>query len=441
MAGETLKAQPQTAPRTATIIGGSIAGLTAGLALLRRGWDVHIFEATQENMANRGAGIIAHQVLFDTLELLGVPNGKSVGVPMRTRQTFARDGSIVATSDIPQMATSWGRIFQLLRQQFPSERYHAGTALVETSQTDKTVVSSFADGRKVTSDLLIAADGIRSTVRQFLEPDAIPQYVGYSAWRGIINERDLSGAEQQELLPNFTFCLPEGEQVLAYPIAGEAGEQEFNELHLGEQQHVDNNNGSDNNGGSGKDTSNSRRLNVVWYRPAASDTTLKEMLTDINGDNNGVSIAPDKIRASVVQAMLNDADQLLSPQHARLMHKLIQPFIQPIYDLTTQSMAHGNIAIIGDAAFTARPHIGVGITKAVEDAMALAHELENDDAVAGSLLRFNDSRCSAGRAWVDRSRELGAYLQAQLMSTAEREYALQHRTTEAIMRETANLDF
>ena len=102
-------------------------------------------------------------------------------------------------------------------------------------------------------------------------------------------------------------------------------------------------------------------------------------------------------------------------------------------------MAHGNIALVGDAAFTARPHIGVGITKAVEDSMALAESLENNFEPSKAIELFNKQRHYRNRAWVDQSRALGAYLQAQLASDLERQHALKNRTMEAIMRDTASI--
>ena len=104
-------------------------------------------------------------------------------------------------------------------------------------------------------------------------------------------------------------------------------------------------------------------------------------------------------------------------------------------------MAHGNIVILGDAAFTARPHVAVGITKAVEDALVLAEELDKNANIAASLLSFSDIRSRENREWIDRSRKLGAYLQTQLFSDAERRYAQQHRSKDAVLRETANLKY
>jgi len=397
--------------RRAIIIGGSIAGLTAGLALLQRGWNVDIFEATVGELEQRGAGIITHQSLFDILDKLNVTGREKLGVFIQTRKAFAKDGSVTDTLDLPQIATSWGRMYQVLKRAFPDHLYHQQKELRHFQQHNHIVDAYFTDGTHQTCDVLIAADGIRSTVRQQLEPESQPVYAGYMAWRGLIDEKDLTEQEQAELFPYFTFCLPEGEQVLSYPIAGFKHQTDVGQ----------------------------RRCNVVWYRPAAAESTLKELLTDSEGNNNGESIAPDKVRSSVVSRMQQDATLLLSPQHAGLMKKLAQPFIQPIYDLTTKTMVHDHIAVIGDAAFTARPHLGVGITKAADDAMALADALEQNTNIPDALQTFNEARYAASHAWVDRSRELGAYLQAQLLSDDERRFAQQHRTTQAVMRETATL--
>ena len=395
---------------TATIVGGSIAGLTTALALQQSGWDIQVFEATQGELQQRGAGIITQQALFDVLAQLGVSSKAQIGVPIQTRKTFAKNGNVIKTLDLPQIATSWGRIYQLLREHFPDSRYHQNKVFVKCQLNNDHVTALFADGTRTSSDLLIAADGIRSIVRQQLEPDAKPEYAGYVAWRGLIEEQDLSIQERRELFPYFTFCLPEGEQLITYPIAGKQ-----HQVDVGE-----------------------RRYNVVWYRPAAARSMLQELLTDIDGNNNGESIAPDKVRPAVIAKMRDDANRLLSPQHANLIHKLDQPFIQPVYDLTTSCMVHKRVAIVGDAAFTARPHLGVGITKAAEDALSLAKSLDAHTDQMTALKLFSSHRQAASRACVHRSRELGAYLQARLTSESERRFANLHRTSEAVMRETAN---
>ena len=66
---------------------------------------------------------------------------------------------------------------------------------------------------------------------------------------------------------------------------------------------------------------------------------------------------------------------MLAPQFNAMVALCEQPFLQPIYDLEVPRMAFGRVAILGDAAFVARPHVGAGVAKAAEDALALADAL------------------------------------------------------------------
>jgi len=123
------------------------------------------------------------------------------------------------------------------------------------------------------------------------------------------------------------------------------------------------------------------------------------------------------------------------------MDKCPQPFLQPIYDLAVDKMVHGRVVILGDAAFVARPHVGMGVTKAADDAMALAAALADGDVSARALEQFDRERVAVGRIVVDRARQLGAYMQAQIKTEAERQQAEIFRTPEAVMAETASSDF
>ena len=58
--------------RRALVIGGSMSGLLAALALTRRGWDVAVYERVAEPLAGRGAGIVAQPELKAALRALGL---------------------------------------------------------------------------------------------------------------------------------------------------------------------------------------------------------------------------------------------------------------------------------------------------------------------------------------------------------------------------------
>jgi 2-polyprenyl-6-methoxyphenol hydroxylase-like FAD-dependent oxidoreductase len=117
-----------------------------------------------------------------------------------------------------------------------------------------------------------------------------------------------------------------------------------------------------------------------------------------------------------------------------------QPFLQPIYDVDTPRMAVGRVAIMGDAAYLARPHVAAGVTKAAEDAMALADTLRGRDDVAAALCDFERVRLPANARIMARGRDLGACLQPGL-AVEQRPAAERHHTPQAVMSEIAVLDF
>jgi 2-polyprenyl-6-methoxyphenol hydroxylase-like FAD-dependent oxidoreductase len=104
-------------------------------------------------------------------------------------------------------------------------------------------------------------------------------------------------------------------------------------------------------------------------------------------------------------------------------------------------MAFGRSAILGDAAFVARPHVGAGVAKAAADAIALVAALETDASVAAALQAFEHARIGIGKRIIERARHLGAYMQASFRTEDERRFAERYRTPEAVMRETATMDF
>jgi 2-polyprenyl-6-methoxyphenol hydroxylase-like FAD-dependent oxidoreductase len=133
------------------------------------------------------------------------------------------------------------------------------------------------------------------------------------------------------------------------------------------------------------------------------------------------------------------AEQLVAPQFRAIARLMDEPVLQPIYDLETPRMAFGSVAIIGDAAFVARPHVGAGVSKACEDASALADAVASDD-VEPALTKFEAQRLPVGRRIIERARHLGAYLQAT-QTAEERARSERHGIPEAVMAETAVLDF
>ncbi len=389
-----------------------MSGLLTGLQLQRAGWDVDVYERVDSELSGRGAGIVAQYELIDRLKRLGLSTD-ALGVAITTRNILDRDGRVTIAYDCPQVATAWERVFRLLRDAFPPERYHRGRQLAGFTQDARAVTAHFSGGETITVDLLVGADGIRSTVRQQCAPHIVPLYAGYSAWRALIDERKWPADVHADLFEIMAFGLPPGEQFLIYPVAGA-----HDDLRPGH-----------------------RRTNLIWYRPAEEATKLQWLLTDESGHTHELSIPPPLIRREAIAEMHADAERLLAPQFRAVVRLLEEPLLQPIYDLASDAMAFGRVAVLGDAAFVARPHVGAGVSKASDDAAALAESLTaaGDDVEAG-LQRFEAARLAENHRIIQHARHLGAYLQAT-RNAEEQARAGRHSTDAAVIEETARLDF
>jgi 2-polyprenyl-6-methoxyphenol hydroxylase-like FAD-dependent oxidoreductase len=398
------------AKRRAIVVGGSMSGLFAGLLLRARGFEVDIYERVDSELSGRGAGIVAQPIVHDRLRGLGI-NTADLGVDMTARKVLDAAGQIVCEVECPQTLTAWERLYRLLRDAFPPAHYHRGVGLKGFQQSSRSVTAHWSDGTSGEADLLIGADGIRSTVRMQLLPELAPLYAGYVAWRALLPEQAIPPAIHGELFEFMTFCLPPGEQFLGYPVAGPD-----NDLRPGH-----------------------RRYNVVWYRPAEERTELQQLLTDETGVAHSISIPPPLIRRAAIAEMRAAAERLVAPQFRVVARLMDEPVLQPIYDLETPGMAFGRVAIIGDAAFVARPHVAAGVSKAADDAAALADAVAADD-VEPALRRFEAMRLPVGRRIIERARHLGAYLQAT-RTQEEQERGARHSNAQAVLAETAVLDF
>jgi 2-polyprenyl-6-methoxyphenol hydroxylase-like FAD-dependent oxidoreductase len=367
------------------IAGGSLGGLLAANMLLRDGHDVQLLEKARGSLDGRGAGIVTHAALLEGLTRAGVIVDTGLGVTVQSRVLLDAQGEAVGSLEKPQLLTSWSRLYSLLLGAFPAERYRQGVAVTAVDQTHDGVRVHTESGTVFEAELLIASDGIRSVVRRQLAPTATPEYAGYVAWRGVCDEALLSRHTLSTCFEHFGFALPMGEQLIGYPVAG-----------------------------SGNATARGqRRYNFVWYRPADAATTLRELMTDADGEHYPLGIAPHKVSWRQIAAMRQAARQLLAPQFAEMIEKCAQPFLQPINDLLSERLAFDRVALMGDAAFVARPHVGMGVTKAAEDAMALADCIRTQGATAAALQSYEALRLGACQAVTRHARTLGAYMQAQ----------------------------
>ena len=368
----------------ALIIGGSVGGLLACALFRQRGWDATIFERARGDLSGRGAGLGISGDLVDIMLGVGARFDASTGSAHASYDWMRRDGTIAFTDARPTVGSTWPRIYRPLRDVVPESAYRQDMSLVRVEQDDAGVAAVFADGTRETGDLLIAADGVYSTTRRQFLPEVEPVYANYVAWRGIVEESEVSEAALRAIEHKLVYCFPEGEMLLAMTVPGAGEDTRFGH----------------------------RRVYFIWYRPAGPEA-LADLCTDAVGKNHGASIPPPLIRRAFIDELKSAARETMPACVAEIVERAQQPLLQAVSDLRTTKMVFGRVALMGDAAFIARPHTAAGVSKAALDAKALIDELSATPGdMAGALARYEAARMDFGRKLCDHSRWLGAFLEA-----------------------------
>lgn len=363
----------------AIVIGGSIGGLSVAHQLRAIGWRVEIYERTPGDLSDRGAGLSTHPALYDAMRRANIDF--EVGeytTPGHRVCISADDRTIYEHGAVDRRMTSWGRLYRPLRDNFPNDAYHTGVAVERVEMVGSRAVAHFEGGMRAEADLLVGADGIRSTVRECLMPGVKPQYAGYIAWRLLVPQARIPAPTWAYIRSQYVYAVPDGEFVISYPVPTPPQYRTLGET----------------------------SFNIVWYRPVEG-SELAGFLTDNSGRRHEFSVPPPLVRGDLIADMRAAARGRLPSVLAEVVEGCEHPFFQPIYDHRTPSLAFGRIVLLGDAAFTARPHPGAGVTKAALDAMGLADAINECPDLDNALQRYDRTRRHFGDWIVGRSADMG----------------------------------
>jgi 2-polyprenyl-6-methoxyphenol hydroxylase-like FAD-dependent oxidoreductase len=366
------------------VVGGSIAGCAAALALRRAGCEVLVYERTRGMLRDRGAGIAIPVGLLQELVSAGYLDSDMPWCPVSERVWLVRDGAAPEGRVLwrqPSLAAmnNWGVLWRTLRSRVPDQAYGQAAPVVGVEVDAAEVTVALEGSRRERFDLVVGADGYRSMVRGLVHPDSGPAYAGYVAFRGQLEESCLPDTPALEILEGslVTVCFPGGHGVF-YLIPGSDGRIDRGH----------------------------RRLNWVIYSAAP-----------VSFDDPG-SVAPGAVGAELAQFLEGRVGEHFPPSWAKVVHRTGGEVlsIQPIYDEEVETYVSGRVALIGDAATVTRPHTASGATKALQDALSLERAMLAHQSWEGSLAAYDAERCRAGRELVELGRRIG---RAQVEETPE----------------------
>jgi 2-polyprenyl-6-methoxyphenol hydroxylase-like FAD-dependent oxidoreductase len=367
--------------KRATVVGGSLTGLAAGILLRKIGWEVNIFERSPQSLSDRGAGIVLQQETLELLRLCGAKGDGDVGVTLNYRKYLDAGGSVASSDRMPQLMTSWGLLYSWFERSFPAEHYHLGNEFDSMRQDGSSVTSHFKGGMESKADLLVAADGFRSSIRGLLVPEVQPEYAGYVAWRGVVQESDLSADVLKVFEDNFTFFRMAESHILCYLIPSETGDTRVGQ----------------------------RRLNWVWYWNL-TEAELDSVLTDANGVRRAYAIPPGALHPEQESKQRKIAERVLPPAFKDLLRATKEPFVQAIMDLACPQLVFNRTILMGDASFVIRPHTAASTSKGIANAFALVGELAGKQELSESLDHWQRSELNRGQRLMSYGQGLGRSL-------------------------------
>lgn len=362
------------------VIGGSAIGLTAGLVLRDLGCEVDVYERSRAPLEGRGVGIVLHPQTVRYLLDNRLLDLSAVSTSAAYHRYLADDGSVLTEDARRHHFTGYNTLYGTLLRTFGRERYHLDTEVNGIRQSEDGVAIEFAAGGCATADLLVGADGVSSFVRRTMVPDVQPRYGGYVAWRGVVDEGDLTPETFLALDDSLTYYFRPGTHALTYPIPNYDGAAEPGR----------------------------RLMNLVWYRNVPEGQPLRDLLTDRSGRQRDVSMPPGAVREEYLADFRNTAVARLPPPLAEVALKTAEPFLQVMIDVEVSRMAFGRVCLLGDAAFSVRPHAAAATAKGADDVWALSDALRRSGGdVAEALRAWEPAQLELGRALLARTRDLG----------------------------------
>ena len=349
--------------RKILVAGAGIGGLSAALALLRRGIEVEVFEQSAQ-LGDVGAGIMLTPNATRTLAQLGVETdllAVSIEPDTSNYRRFDSGELMLSTPLRGVMESRHGAKYLLVHRAdlhailvaavraLSPDGIHIGRTFVDYEQNDGGVTAHFADGTLCTGDALIGCDGARSRVRERTFGGTSPSFTGQVAWRGVV---PASGLPASITASASTIWIGHDRHIVQYPLRG------------------------------GR---------VVNYVALVAKAAWQE-----EGWNR---------RSEVSEVVDEFAD--FHPDVQRLLQSTPAEncFKWGLFDRNPlDAWTRGRVTLLGDAAHPTLPFMAQGAAMSIEDGAIIARAIEQSESPQAGLLRYEQARLPRTSSIVLRSR-------------------------------------
>ena len=342
-----------------SIIGGGIGGLAAAAALLKKGFQVQVYERAQA-LRPAGAGLTLYPNGLNSLAAINpkiVEALKQDGSEVRSLTIKRATGEIIISKPIaladkfgqPMLNITWSRLQSALAAALPPGVVHLNHRCVAIEQDKSSVKAIFENGESAESDLLIGADGINSVIRQSLVGDGAPAYAGRMSWRALIKFPHV------DLFPNCStgFTGPDGKNFVMFDMGGGC---------------------------------------TFWSAGA--------LVTD-----PAPSASPNDVKALVLDTYSGWPDLVALIVKATPAADIVE---RPICDRPPlQHWSRGRVTLLGDAAHPVVPALGQGANMTFEDAYEIAEFLSGSPDFETAFADYETSRIPRTEAIYARSATQG----------------------------------
>ncbi|KAG8167073.1 hypothetical protein KVR01_002762 [Diaporthe batatas] len=362
-------------PDSVIIVGGSLSGLMHGVLLKRQGINVTILE--QDSASERSSHNAGIRIDENVNEFLSQHDRTGLRLSLESNANFIsvrkHENVVKADKGTTRYWTNWGYLYRILRANFdgyaskacpnpPSSspgdgtaNYLTGRRVISLHYTYGIITVRYLDigtnkEGSITSELVIGADGLRSTIRNLSHaPLARPEtYSGFVAWRGAVPRHSVSSTTSDffsgQVSSNF---LGQNSYMICYVIPTDEGDF----------------------------TPGSQLINWVLYQDVIEGSAAEAAIfTDASGRRHQRTIPQGSVDPRTWDRFREPLVERMAAPFAELVSATTEPFVTKVSDVlcSKASFCGGQVVLVGDALATYRPHAGMATDQAASHCLELA---------------------------------------------------------------------